>query len=218
MKKFIICFASVLLMFSCSVRVERDHDLADCDLVFVVNSADGCGNMDEAITLATCDDGLDVTHVGMLEVSGNFTWVIDATPKHGVCRRSLEDFREECFADDSSSSIVVMRVKNLKNASVILDRAKSYLGREYDFSYLPENDKIYCSELIQFSFLDGDDAPMFRGSPMNFKGPDGEFPEFWVKLFEELGEPIPQGVEGTNPHDMMKSDILGYVVTLKSNK
>lgn len=30
-------------------------------------------------------------------------------------------------------------------------------------------------------------------APMNFKGADGNFPDFWIELFAEMGQPIPQG-------------------------
>lgn len=43
---------------------------------------------------------------------------------------------------------------------------------------------------------------------MNFKGPDGEYPAYWVKLFAKMGVPIPQDVPGTNPRDMMLSPAL----------
>ena len=34
--------------------------------------------------------------------------------------------------------------------------ARQYLGRPYDRLYLPDNDAIYCSELVQFSMVDKD--------------------------------------------------------------
>lgn len=205
--------ASILLMLSCSWSLEPYSGLADCDLVFVVSSA-GAGKMDDAIAESTCGDGLNVTHVGILEVADDSVFVIDATPKYGVCRRSLDSFRAECAEDSSSAGEIVMRLQNLMNASDVLARAKSYLGRKYDFAYLPDNEDIYCSELVQFSFLDENGAPVFKGHPMNFRGPDGNIPEFWIKLFEGLGMPVPEGIEGTNPHDMLGSDCLQYVLTL----
>ena len=55
---------------------------------------------------------------------------------------------------------------------------------------------------MQECFRDADGRMIFPSSPMNFKGPDGEFPVYWVWLFEQLGMAVPQDVPGTNPNGM----------------
>ena len=46
---------------------------------------------------------------------------------------------------------------------------------------------------------------------MNFRAADGTMPAFWTELFEKLGEPIPEGVPGTNPNDMAREGVLTEV-------
>lgn len=193
--------------------------LHNADLVFVVNENDelSSASMEDAISLATGGGGLNVTHVGILEVCGDSTFVIDATPKYGVGRRPLDEFMAECSKDDPVERVMVFRVKNMKGlagrarASKVISCAKSYIGRAYDFKYMPGDEEFYCSELVQYAFMDRRGESVFESVPMNFRASDGTYPEFWVKLFSDLGMPVPQGVEGTNPHDMMMSDCLEFV-------
>ena len=52
---------------------------------------------------------------------------------------------------------------------------------------------------------------LLDASPMNFKGSDGTYPDFWIELFAEMGQPIPQGEAGTNPNHMAHESILTEV-------
>ncbi len=47
---------------------------------------------------------------------------------------------------------------------------------------------------------------------MNFKNQEGEMPAYWTWLFGQLGEPIPQGVPGTNPQQMHASPQLVHIM------
>ena len=73
------------------------------------------------------------------------------------------------------------------------------------------SEAIYCSELVWYSFIDNDGEALFDAAPMNFKGADGSFPDFWIELFAEMGQPIPQGEPGTNPNHMAQESILTEV-------
>lgn len=229
------------------------------DLVFVVEEAATestmmDATMDAAIIAATGSAGLSVTHVGIIEIAGDSTMVIDATPRHGVSRRPWSDFASEmlgveegnmapndstCNRDfasemmgneednsemispEGNSRLVVMRVRGRLDEEAVIRRARALVGRPYDLTFIPDNDSYYCSELVQVCFRHGDlrpaaktatpsdpDAPLFPAAPMNFRSPDGTFPEYWESLFAGLGMPIPQDVPGTNPHDMMLSPLL----------
>lgn len=216
MKRF--CSLVIFALISCTPM----ETLHDADLVFVVNedSELASSSMEDAISLATGGSGLNVTHVGILEVCGDSAFVIDATPRYGVSRRPLEEFKAECSDVDPVERVMVFRVRSMKGlagrarASKVISCAKSCIGKAYDFRYMPGDEEFYCSELVQYAFVNRRGESVFESVPMNFKGPDGSYPEFWVKLFDELGMPIPQGVDGTNPHDMMMSDCLEFVCEL----
>ena len=227
--------------------------LRSADLFFVVEKAAGAEGMSGAIIEATsglqgdseqsCSSGLSdelagagfsATHVGIIECVGDSVFVFDAYPGIGVSRRPLEVFEGE--------RLVFMRLKQPVDTAAVLTRARSLLGLEYDLSFMPGNDKYYCSEFVQECF--GGDAGLsggpgagaagtpgepkagvaksqgkptteaegvFASKPMNFKDKDGNFPAYWTDLFSRLGIPIPQGVPGTNPQDMLTSGLLERV-------
>ena len=104
--------------------------------------------------------------------------------------------------------MVVRRMKDNSLAAEWIERAKTFLGQPYDSLFLPDNGAMYCSELVRESFLSARGEYLLEDKPMNFKGPDGEYPLYWKNLFEGLGMDVPQGVPGTNPHDMSNSPKL----------
>lgn len=171
--------------------------LRNGDLVFVCADTTG---MDAAISEATADDNaVNYSHVGIIECTKEGAFVIDATPKYGVSRHSLREFGAE------NGELHYYRVKGYNNGNEWVVNAKRYMGRPYDFYFLPDNDKFYCSELVEKCYVASDGTPIFNPQPMNFQSPDGTIPEYWVNLFDSLGVEVPQGVPGTNPNDLAKT-------------
>lgn len=109
---------------------------------------------------------------------------------------------------DIAEKITVMRVSaagfdSHKSIKAVL----SHIGEEYDWQYLPDNGKSYCSELVQESYQDKDGNLIFEAAPMNFLDSDGNLPDFWKKVFD--GETaVPQGVPGSNPNMLAASPKL----------
>lgn len=163
--------------------------------------------MDQAIMNSTGA----MVHVGIVEVCGDSVFVIDAAPKTGVSRRSLEAFIEaQKDQNGLLPSLHLMRLKDNRDAASFVAKAKSLCGADYDFAFLPENDSYYCSELI-YECYQRNGQPLFEAAPMNFKNAHGEFDAYWVELFEKQGIPIPQDVLGTNPDAMFRSNGLKTV-------
>ena len=192
----------------------RQERLQTGDLIFV-SQAEGHdakeSSMDGAIAAATGD----VIHVALVEVDGADVWVIDATTRRGVSRRPLDTFYSDFVYDDGTNPVyTVKRMNDTGLASQWIETAKSFCGQPYDEFFLPDNGAMYCSELVQESFLDKDGHCLFDGNPMNFKNENGEYPEYWVDLFTRLGTDVPQGVPGTNPQDLSSSPLLHAVPVL----
>lgn len=206
----------MLLAFSCQER----NRLRNGDLIFVglpVGYDAEAGSMDEAISSATGDnDTLNLIHVAIAEVKADSIWIIDATIAHGVDRHPLDTFlRDFTLKDGSYPAFIVKRVK-CADADAAVERAKTYCGRAYDVRFLPDNEDLYCSELVQKCYLDAAGRPVFESEPMNFKAPDGSMPAYWVWLFDRLGVEIPQGLPGTNPQKMSRDDCLVEVTRNKT--
>lgn len=206
----------IALILAISCRKAADDSLKTGDLVFVGIPMDYSieeGSMDEAISSATgTTEELDLIHVAIAEVKGDSTWIIDATIKHGVDRHPLDTFITDFTLKDGSLPVfIIKRLKDPSMAEDFVENSKKFLGEPYDVHFLPDNDSLYCSELVRDSYVLPDGTYVFSEAPMNFKGPDGEFPVYWKQLFGLLGQSIPQDVPGTNPQDMSKSPAIRQV-------
>ena len=201
-------------------RLSEDVSLRSGDLVFIGIPADYdvTGSMSGAIADATSDasEAVRLIHVAIAEVDSlGRPWIIDATLAHGVDRHPLDttlaDFRLE------GERQATYMVKRLDRPQAELDafvaKARTFCGEEYDVYFRGENGRHYCSELVRDSYVTGEGTRLFSEYPMNWKDADGEFPEYWVWLFGQLGEPIPQDVPGTNPEQMSRESVLSDVGT-----
>ena len=80
--------------------------------------------------------------------------------------------------------------------------AKHYLGRPYDRLYLPDNDAIYCSELVQFSFVNKHGKRLFAPIPMSFHDASGRITDYWIQFYAKHNMEVPEGEPGTNPGEL----------------
>ena len=172
---------------------------------------DDTTTMSGAIASATGNKGeINYIHIAILEVdTQGSVWIIDATLKHGVDRYPLDTFLTDfTLKDGSLPNLYVKRLKNNKDAVRYVENAKKFCGRGYDIYFLPDNNEKYCSELVRDSYITSAGDHIFNITPMNFKASDGNFPPYWVQLFQYLGQPIPQDLPGTNPNAMEKEKCL----------
>lgn len=204
-----------LSVLSCTPSKEGPAKLKSGDLIFVGLPSDyssGEDTMSQAITEATGRDSLNMIHVAIAEVEDGNIWIIDATLAHGCDRHPLDTMLKDfTLKNGSMPAFIVKRLPDSCDVSSAIKRAKSFCGQPYDSCFLPDNGAVYCSELVRESYLDSKGGYLFEGKPMNFRNARGEFPPYWTRLFERIGQPIPQGVMGTNPQDMSKSPLLKTV-------
>lgn len=205
MKRIIIPLMLAILA-ACSAK---EDGLRTGDLLFCATPGPESGDTAAGAIAASVGHGdIDFIHVAILEVDGDSVWVIDATMKRGVDRHPLDTLVSDFTTADGQKPVVV--VKRLKEgfSEEFIDRAKSHLGEPYDYWFRENNGRMYCSELVRDSYRRPDGSCLFEAKPMNFKDSSGAYPAYWVSLFEELGEPVPQGEPGTNPQDMADSPLL----------
>ena len=199
-----LCTAFCLLMAaSCQ---DQTQPYRSGDLIFVEGSPSGA--MDQAIMHSTGT----MVHVGIVEVRGDSVFVIDATPKTGVSRRDLATFFEQQKDENGHlPNMKLMRLRAPYDVEAFVAKAKSHCGKPYDLSFLPDNDRYYCSELI-YDCYQVEGKPLFEAEPMNFRNSQGEFDPYWVELFEAQGMAIPQDALGTNPEAMSHATCLKEIV------
>ena len=197
-------------MSSCA-EANREFALRNGDLLFQVGADSAMG---EAIRDATGRGGeLPYTHVAIAEVDDcGEVRIIEATGERGVCRTALQDFLDRSARIDGRPAVTVYRVQSDESdIAAAVERAARYIGRPYDWWYMPGDERMYCSELVYECFLRADGGHIFTARPMNFRAADGSMPRFWEELFASLGEPVPEGVDGTNPSDMSRQECLQKV-------
>lgn len=173
----------------------------------------------DAVVAATSSlDQYRFSHVGVVTSCRGELTVTEAVFS-GVKETPLDSFLLTARHAGKQPVVLAARLKKpyRKAIKAALPRLKSLLGKPYDRCFLPDNDQYYCSELIYATFLI-DGKPIFEARPMTFKDKaTGEMSPLWVRYFNELNSPIPEGVTGTNPGDMSRSkiiDILGLVPSI----
>ena len=85
-------------------------------------------------------------------------------------------------------------------------QARQYIGRRYDRLYLKDNEDIYCSELVQFSFVDAQGKRIFSPIPMSFHDSTGNITDYWKAFYEKEGLEVPEGEPGTNPSELSQRE------------
>lgn len=180
------------------------------DLLF---QTEGNSEFSEAISSATASsDSVRFVHVAMVcEVTDSCTYILEADPQEGVRKTTLDEFTAHSPEYNGKPGVVIMRLEEDFQIGETLRRAESFIGQPYDWWYLPDNGKIYCSELIYESYITNEGNRIFEAAPMNFRAPDGSMPEFWIKLYDELGVAVPEGLPGTNPNDLSKHPHLRII-------
>ena len=180
------------------------------NLIFIYDTT----GMGSAIQSSTEWDSLKpaFTHVAITECTDSGVYVIDATPALGVARRPLLDFILSVLDTNAGYNFVSIAeyysVDVPFDTAALLERMHSFIGLPYDPYFLPDNGKLYCSELVQECFFDQNGNRLFPSKPMNFFASDGSLPAYWQHHFDSLGVAVPQDMPGTNPNDMSHSPIL----------
>ena len=194
------------MLFSAVSCGRPTPELHPGDLLFQVGKT---SEMTEAITAATGEaQRLNYSHVGIAVPAAGADSVLEATSDGGVRLTALADFLGRSARIDGRPAVTVMRLRDTTGVTAAVARAHTYLGQPYDYSFRPDNGKMYCSELVWASYLAPDGSRLFTARPMNFRAADGTMPQFWTELFAKAGEEIPEGVPGTNPNDMARESIL----------
>lgn len=220
MKMRRICFFALFLLSLMAGKSQvqvRTGDLLFVGLPLDYTLTDDT-TMSGAISAATGNKNeVNYIHVAILEVDEQGAlWIVDATLKHGVDRHPMDTFLADfTLKNGDYPQLDVMRLKQSRHVAQYVANTKKFCGEAYDLYFLPGNDRHYCTELVYDSYITPKGKHLFHAGPMNFKDEEGEFPPYWVQLFQLIGQPIPQGEPGTNPNAMSKEKCLKRVGTLE---
>ena len=118
---------------------------------------------------------IDYTHVGIALCANGADSVLEASTE-GVRTVALKDFLAEAGSIHGRPAVVAMRLRDTCGLAASLLRAHNCLGLPYDYSFRPDNGRLYCSELVWESYRRTDGTPIFPARPMNFRAADGTMP------------------------------------------
>lgn len=211
---FTIIFVG-LVSFSCQ---EKEDSFQNGDLIFVGIPMDYTLAFDSVDSgkLIVVNQGVDTNinyiHVGILELEGDSSWVIDATIRYGISRRPLSVFMQDfTLPDGKLPRFDVMRLQDNSKVDLYVGNAKKFCGRPYNSLFSRNTDSLYCSQLVYESYINADGKRIFSEGPMNFKNKDGEFPPYWTWLFGVLNQEIPQDKLGILPAAIAESECVRLV-------
>lgn len=186
--------AIISLFFSLSL-ISQNVKVRHGDLLFQYIN---CGSLCEAINKVTpAYQGRHYNHVGIVIKTDSGFRVLEAIGKE-VCLTSVEKF----ILRSGKYNILVAQVP-LKYR-YYLSYWKNYLNYPYDTVFQLNNGAFYCSELAYELFRDKKGKSFFHLYPMTFKDPvTQKFDSNWVRYFEKMNLPIPEGEYGLNPGSML---------------
>ena len=123
--------------------------------------------------------------------------VLEAIPRQGVVVNSLQEVLQR-----EDGRYVSARVKDTDTEQSI-STARQWLGLPYDSVFLPGTEALYCSELVQLSYVNRQGKRIFDPIAMSFHDDSGRITPYWTQFYGRLHMDVPEGEAGSNPSDMM---------------
>ena len=196
----LLCLISLV---GCSAESFQDEDISlqnlhEGDLMFVVKETNN------PITDATQGiNGLKIDHVAIFHHTDSADYALEAYGK-AVSLTPLTKFLDRAKGKEGKPLIAVGRVIVDCDMATSMSRALSYLAVHTTISICLMKKKIYCSELVQKSFVDHHGLPVFPTIPMSFHDKDGKILDAWVHFYAFYHREIPEGEPGTNPGQLSR--------------
>ena len=182
----------IILLAICTLHLAAQDNVMEGDLLFAYSDTTGM-----AISKATVHDStaLPIYHVAIaMWVNGNL-YALEAIDE-GVVLTPYEKFSERTM---SKGGMIIGRLRDRSGIDQSVSNALEHLGKPYDNIFKNDAHEIYCSELVQLSYVNGKGEPLFPLINMSFHDSDGNTLEFWRKHYAKFGMEVPEGALGTNP-------------------
>ena len=214
-KQTCILFLFSFVLLSCNSNQKNNNfELKEGDLLF---QNTGTGEIDNAIKEVTATSfSKNYSHVGIAMQKDKKWFVVEAIPKEGICQTPLIQFLSRNKNKFNKSKTTVARLNS--DYQPYISKAIAY-GIErmyipYDEIFLWDDDSYYCSELV-YKMFSSQDLPAgsipFLTHPMTFNDSTGNPMPSWVTYYETRNQPIPEGIEGTNPNLMANSPHIKFM-------
>lgn len=205
MKHYIVlCY---VVFFQFFILNAQEVPLQTGDLLFRESAASSLSQAIDAVTQT--DKATHFSHMGLVEKVGDSIFVLHAAPEGGSCKIALQEFiypKEDSIYKPRKVVAYRLQARYRKAIPTAIQKAKSMLGKPYNYSYVMNDSSYYCSGFVYRAF---EKDSIFKLNPMTFKNPDtGEFNQSWIEFYQDLGMEVPEGKPGCNPNGMAASDKL----------
>lgn len=215
-KSYFIIIIGLILFTSHNVTA---LDLKNGDLIFQEScSEDHVGNAIKNVTEST--DSYQFTHVGIVYIptNDNNVYIIEAT-KPLVRIVSLLDYLQPQEKENCIPRSIVGRLDQKYQSCIAsaIEEGLKLIGKEYDYGFVLNNDKYYCSEFIYEILRKANNGtPIFELNIMTFKNKkSGKTDQNWIDYFKSKKLAIPEGELGINPGAMSRSDVIKILGEIK---
>lgn len=206
MKKTLFLWLTLLLSAVC-VSAQRLEgiglgSLCEGDLLFCAQEK---GNNITDVTQGV--GGMKIDHVAIFHRQGGRTFALEAIHS-GVGLTPTDSFMAR------REVVLAARLRDTLGVARSVERALRFVGRPYDFNFMPDDSAFYCSELVQKCYRDSRGELVFKPIPMSFHDQSGRITPYWHDYYARQGLQVPEGEPGSNPGDLSRSAaicILGIV-------
>ncbi|MCG1037368.1 YiiX/YebB-like N1pC/P60 family cysteine hydrolase [Polaribacter sargassicola] len=206
-------FIFTLVLFSCNKQKNNAFKLKQGDLLFQNTGTDEIDNAIKDVTATSVSK--NYSHVGIAMEDDEKWFVIEAIPKKGISKTPLKEFLNRHKNKYNKSQTTVARLDKVYQPyiSKAIDYGIERLNIPYDAVFLWDDNSYYCSELVykMFSYQDLKVDIPFATHPMTFNDKTGKPMVSWVNYYKKYNQPIPEGVEGTNPNLMASSPYITFI-------
>lgn len=188
-------------------------ELQNGDLLFKVASSNLDGVTQAIVSSVEGINLQQVSHVAIVHKHPDGQiYALEASGQHGVWLNPIDSFLIHCDHNDQGQPLVL--IGRLKDKSIIdssVKKALTYIGRPYDYQYLPGDSAIYCSELVHLAFEDAKGEKVFPQNPMSFHNSDGTIIPFWIDYYKKWDMDVPEGMQGTHPGGISRSNKIKII-------
>ena len=185
---------AIVLLGACRVS-NPACQLSTGDLIFIRDTT----GMGQAIAQSTGQ----YTHVAIAQCTDSGLFVVEALPRRGVIRRPYTAFAHD-YAYPLSHQAAFYRITCPYDTAYLNQQLQNLIGQPYDDYFLPENGRLYCSELVQMNYIDTSGKLIFSTIPMSFHDASGSITEYWKDFYSRRGMRVPEGEPGTNPGELSR--------------
>ena len=205
MKKSIgilLCMLCTLSIGAQQMKKINRTNLCEGDLLFCAKEA---SNPITEVTQGV--SGMKIDHVAIVHKQANKTYALEAIHK-GVTLTPMDSFMAR------REMVVAARLCDTLGVAQSVERALSFLGRPYDFNFMPSDSAFYCSELVQKNYRYSECQLVFKPIAMSFHDKTGKITDYWKEYYGRQGLTVPEGEPGSNPGDLSRSkaiQILGII-------